>query len=43
MLRERHDAAEAARYEAMQPLRQYVMKNYVVVGEFGAEILFQRK
>ena len=51
----RHDAAfaallrasvgpdEALRYEAMQPLRVYVMKNYTIVNEFGQEILFRRK
>jgi hypothetical protein len=43
LLRERIEPAEAVRYEAMQPLRSYVMKNYRIVGEFDANVLFQRK
>jgi len=42
-LRERIEPAEAARYDVMQPLRSYVMKNYRIVGEFDANVLFQRK
>lgn len=34
---------EAARYEAMKPLRDYVMNNYRVVGQYGMHILFERK
>jgi hypothetical protein len=37
------EPAEARRYEAMQPFRAYVMKNYTIVGEFGPHILFKRK
>ena len=43
-LRERiTDADEATRFEAMKPLRDYVMNNYVVVRTFGEHVLFQRK
>ena len=42
-LKEQVDPAEAQRYEAMQPLRWYVMKNYRIVSEFGQEVLFRRK
>ena len=42
-LREQVDPLEAKRFEAMQPLRSYVMKNYQIVGEFGQDVLFQRK
>lgn len=34
---------EAARFKAMKPLRDYVMKNYRIVGLFGEQVLFQRK
>ena len=37
------DADEAKRFEAMKPLRDYVMKNYVVVRTFGDHVLFQRR
>jgi len=38
------DPAEALRYKAMKPLRDYVMKNYKIVQRpFGDHILFQRK
>lgn len=37
------DAAEGRRYEAMQPLRRYVMDNYQIAGEFGTQVLFKRK
>jgi hypothetical protein len=43
LLRQQIEPAEAQRYEAMQPLRWYVMKNYQIVGDFGAETLFRRK
>lgn len=44
MLREKiADQDEAKRFEAMKPLRDYVMKNYVVVRTFGDHVLFQRK
>jgi len=37
------EPAEALRYEAMKPFRQYVMTNYKIVQPFGTHILFQRK
>ena len=37
------DPTEVLRYQAMKPLRQYVMNNYRIVQTFGAQILFQRK
>jgi hypothetical protein len=38
------DPDEALRYEAMKPLRQYVMKNYKFVAQqFGQNLLFERK
>jgi hypothetical protein len=44
MLRDKiKDADEVKRFEAMKPLRDYVMKNYVVVRAFGDHVLFQRK
>jgi uncharacterized membrane protein YhaH (DUF805 family) len=43
LLSKQIEPAEARRYEAMQPLRWYVMKNYEVVGDFGVETLFRRK
>ena len=36
-------ADEALRYEAMEPFRRYVMKNYQIAGEYGAHVLFRRK
>lgn len=42
-LGERVDPAEAKRFEAIKPLRDYVMQNYVVVRAFGNHVLFQRK
>jgi 4-amino-4-deoxy-L-arabinose transferase-like glycosyltransferase len=42
-LKEKVDPAEAKRYEVMQPLRSYVMKNYKVVTDSGYQVLFQRK
>jgi hypothetical protein len=43
MLRENADPDEARRYEAMEPLRAYVMQNYRIVRDFDPEVLFQRK
>jgi hypothetical protein len=43
ILRERVEPAEALRYQAMKPLREYVMNNYKIVQTFGDHILFQRK
>jgi hypothetical protein len=42
-LRDRVDSAEAQRFEAMKPFRDYVMSNYRVVRSFGQHVLFQRK
>lgn len=42
-LREVIEPDEALRFHAMKPLRDYVMKNYTVVGLFGEQVLFQRK
>ena len=42
-LRDRFDQDEALRYEAMQPFREYVMKNYQIVRMFGQHVLLQRK
>ncbi len=41
MLCERIDDAEAGRFEAMKPFREFVMKNYDVVQAFGMHILFK--
>lgn len=42
-LAEQISPAEGQRYEAMAPLRSYVMKNYQIVGSYGAHVLFRRK
>ena len=42
-LRERIEPDEALRYEAMQPFREFVMKNYKIVRPFGQHVLFERK
>ncbi len=42
-LRQVVEPAEALRYEAMQPLRNYVMKNYQIVEKFGPQIVFRHK
>ncbi len=34
---------EAKRYEAMKPLRDFVMNNYRVVKPFGSHVLFEKK
>jgi hypothetical protein len=34
---------EAERYEAMKPLRDFVMKNYRIAGQYGIHVLFERK
>jgi len=41
MLRERFDEDEALRYEALKPLREFVMKNYKIVQLFGEHVLFE--
>jgi len=43
LLRERVEPDEARRYEAMQPLRSYIMHNYQIAGDFGGQVLFRRK
>jgi hypothetical protein len=43
MLREKYGDAEAGRFEAMKPLREFVMKNYQFVRAFGSHILFKLK
>ena len=43
MLRERFDEAEALRYEAMNPFREFVMQNYRIVRMFGQHVLFELK
>jgi hypothetical protein len=44
LLREQISVAEAERYEAMRPLRSYVMKNYTIVGQYGPQqVLFKHK
>ena len=44
LLSEQVEPAEAQRYEAMQPLRSYVMKNYQIAGRYGRQlVLFKRK
>jgi hypothetical protein len=42
-LRQVVEPAEAMRYEAMRPLRDYLMKNYEIVDQFGPHVLFKRK
>ncbi|MBP7053706.1 MAG: hypothetical protein KBE65_22070 [Phycisphaerae bacterium] len=42
-LNQQFEPAESQRYEAMRPLRQYVMKNYQIVGVYGQQVLFKRK
>jgi hypothetical protein len=44
MLAERYGGpAEAQRYQAMAPFREYVMNNYSIVGMYGTHVLFVRK
>jgi 4-amino-4-deoxy-L-arabinose transferase-like glycosyltransferase len=43
VLRERIEPDEAQRYEAMRPLRSYVMKNYQIARQFDDEVLFRHK
>lgn len=40
-LRTRFDEDEALRYEALRPLRDFIMKNYMVVRPFGEHVLFE--
>ncbi len=43
MLREKFGNAEASRYDAMKPFREFVRNNYEVVRPFGSHILFELK
>ncbi len=43
LLREHFDEDEALRYEALKPLREFVMKNYRIVQMFGEHVLFELK
>ena len=43
MLRTKFDQDEALRYEALKPLREFVMKNYKIVRLFGQQVLFELK
>ncbi len=43
VLRRNFDEDEALRYEALKPLRKFVMEHYRVVSQFGEEILFARQ
>jgi len=43
LLREHFDEDEALRYEALKPLREFVMKNYQIVQMFGEHVLFKLK
>jgi hypothetical protein len=42
-LRKYYDEDEALRYEALKPLRDFVMQNYRIVRMFGRHVLFQLK
>jgi len=42
-LRQKVDPTEALRYQVMQPLRRYVMKNYQVASVAAGQVLFRRK
>jgi hypothetical protein len=43
LLRDHFDEDEALRYEALKPLREFVMKNYQIVQMFGEHVLFKLK
>ena len=43
MLRQQFDEDEALRYEALKPLRRFIMKHYRIVTMFGPHVLFERK
>jgi hypothetical protein len=42
-LREKIEPDEALRYEAMKPMREFVMKNYKIAQLFGEHVLFELK
>ena len=39
----KYGSAEASRYDAMQPFRDYIATNYKIVRTFGIHVLFERK
>jgi Dolichyl-phosphate-mannose-protein mannosyltransferase len=43
MLRQQFDEAEALRYEALGPLRRFLMEHYRIVNMFGPHVLFELK
>jgi len=43
MLRQQFDEDEALRYEALRPLRRFIMNHYRVVTLFGTHVLFELK
>ncbi len=43
MLETRIEPDEAKRYEAIKPLRDFVMNNYRIVRQYGNHVLFERK
>ncbi|MHC4222232.1 MAG: hypothetical protein ACYST9_07395, partial [Planctomycetota bacterium] len=43
LLRDNFGAEEAQRYEAMKPLREFVMEHYKIVNLFGEHLLLQLK
>jgi hypothetical protein len=43
MLRQQFDEEEALRYEALAPLRRFVMQHYRLVGTFSDHVLFELK
>ena len=43
MLKTRIEPAEADRYEAMKPFRDFVMNNYRIVRLYGQHVLLERK
>ncbi|MBP8604332.1 MAG: glycosyltransferase family 39 protein [Phycisphaerae bacterium] len=42
-LEKQHGPDEAKRYEAMKPLREFVMHNYSFAGQFGDHMVFEKK
>jgi hypothetical protein len=43
MLETRIEPAEAERYEAMKPLREFLRNEYKIINIYGAHVLFERK
>jgi hypothetical protein len=42
MLTEHISKDEALRYQAMEPMRRFVMNNYRFAGQYGQHMLFER-